>query len=77
MKTNVLRNTPTHSTAIEKYRRTKANKSSKVMNELPAEIKTRDLGWSETLLGGGFATISIGIFFVLLLFAALVYGPKF
>ncbi|MBX8946029.1 hypothetical protein [Lysinibacillus sp. K60] len=77
MKSNVLRNAPTHSTAIEKYRRTKANKSSKVTNELPAEIKTRDIGWSKTLLGGGFATISIGIFFVLLLFTALVYGPKF
>lgn len=76
MKTNVLSNSPTHSTAIEEYRRGKAMKSSRVMYELPNGIRKRDIGWIESLLGG-LATFSIGFFFILLLFVTLVFGPKF
>lgn len=78
MKTDILneRTTPTHSTSIEVFRRSKAIKRKKVMNVLPAEIKEQDLRWGKVLTGG-IATFSIFVFFASLLFLVLVFGAKF
>ncbi len=73
MKTTMLneRSTPTHSTAIERYRRSKAKR-----NELPTEIKSNDIGWGTTFTVL-FSTLSVGVFFLALFFLVQIFGAQF